>query len=200
MDFNRLGRQYLAVIVISVFLLGLLACGGSSDSESGVARVGDAESVPAKVVTVEQVSQEPVQTTADAFTSCMANYGFDLPPPRLNSDGTIDIEVLREVVLSDPVFDLKDESTRDALSDCVPELAELNDSAVRTDEDITTDFTTCMRKNGFSIPDPELNADGTVDTVALRESVIQDPKFDWQDPKTQEILGECLPLLQGAGK
>ena len=198
MKFNQLHKQYLALFVISVFLLGLLACGGDSKSESGVARVGDAESVPAKVVTVEQVSQEPVQTTADAFTSCMANYGFDLPPPKLNSDGTIDIEVLREVVLSDPVFDLKDESTRDALADCVPELVELNDSALRTDEDITTDFTTCMRKNGFSIPDPQLNADGSVDTVALRESVIQDPKFNWEDSKTQDALGECLPLLQGA--
>ena len=198
MDISLLCKRYLTLILISGALLGLLACGGNSEPDNGVARVDDAEAVPAKVATVQQVSQEPVQATADAFTACMSNYGFDLPPPALNSDGEIDIEALREAVLSDPKFDLKDESTRDALADCAPELVEVNDSAVRTDEDITTDFTTCMRKNGFSIPDPELNADGTVDTVALRESVIQDPKFNWQDPKTQEILGECLPLLQGA--
>ena len=198
MDISQLCKRYLTLILISGALLGLLACGGNSEPDNGVARVDDAEAVPAKVATVQQVSQEPVQATADAFTACMSNYGFDLPPPALNSDGEIDIEALREAVLSDPKFDLKDESTRDALADCAPELVEVNDSAVRTDEDITTDFTTCMRKNGFSIPDPELNADGTVDTVALRESVIQDPKFNWQDPKTQEILGECLPLLQGA--
>jgi len=198
MNISQLCKRYLTLILISGALLGLLACGGNSEPDNGVARVDDAEAVPAKVATVQQVSQEPVQATADAFTACMSNYGFDLPPPALNSDGEIDIEALREAVLSDPKFDLKDESTRDALADCAPELVEVNDSAVRTDEDITTDFTTCMRKNGFSIPDPELNADGTVDTVALRESVIQDPKFNWQDPKTQEILGECLPLLQGA--
>jgi len=198
MNISQLCKRYLTSILISGALLGLLACGGGSEPDSGVARVGDAEAVPTKVATVQQVSQEPVQTTAETFTACMTNYGFDLPPPALSSDGTIDIQALREAVLSDPKFDLKDQSTRDALADCAPELVEVNDSAVRTDEDITTDFTTCMRKNGFSISDPELNADGTVNTVALRESVIQDPKFDWQDPKTQEALGECLPLLQGA--
>mgnify|MGYP003385923859 FL=1 len=198
MDIGQLCKRYLTLMLISGASLGLLACGGSSESDSGVARVDDAEAVPTKVATVQQVSQEPIQATAEAFTACMTIYGFDLPPPALNDDGTIDIGALREAVLSNQKIDLKDKSTRDALTDCAPELVEANDSAVRTDEDITTDFTTCMRKNGFSIPDPEVKADGTVDTVALRESVIQDPKFDWQDPKTQEVLGECLPLLQGA--
>ena len=31
-----------------------------------------------------------------------------------------------------------------------------------TDEEITTEFTSCMRDQGFSVADPELNADGTI--------------------------------------
>ena len=71
------------------------------------------------------------------------------------------------------------------------------DTSELTDEEITTLFTTCMRNHGFNIPDPVVNADGTVDQMALRASLGQDPKFQVSG-KAREALGDCLPLLEGA--
>ncbi len=67
-----------------------------------------------------------------------------------------------------------------------------------TDEEITTEFAECMRDEGFNIPDPELNADGTVDFSAMRQSIFQDPKFNPQNRRTSTALQSCLPLLQNA--
>ena len=67
-----------------------------------------------------------------------------------------------------------------------------------SDEEITTKFTTCMRDHGFNIPDPVLNADGTVDQSALRQSIAEDPKFDFRSAETRTAFQDCLPLLQGA--
>ena len=67
-----------------------------------------------------------------------------------------------------------------------------------TDEEITTKFAGCMRDEGFNIPDPELNADGTVDFSAMRQSIFQDPKFNPENRRTSTALQSCLPLLQNA--
>ena len=67
-----------------------------------------------------------------------------------------------------------------------------------TDEEITTRFTSCMRDHGFDTPDPELNADGTVNFDALRISISEDPKFDIQSRETINAFQKCIPLLEGA--
>ncbi len=67
-----------------------------------------------------------------------------------------------------------------------------------TDEEITTIFTECMRDNGFSIPDPVLDADGTVKTLELRKSLAETPDFNRSNQKTQKALEDCVPLLEGA--
>ena len=64
-----------------------------------------------------------------------------------------------------------------------------------TDEEITTNFTICMRDHGFNIPDPELNADGSINWAPLKESIDQDPKYA---AKSKEAYEDCLPLLEGA--
>ena len=68
----------------------------------------------------------------------------------------------------------------------------------RSDEEILTGFATCMREQGFTIPDPELNADGTVNFQKMRETIFQDPKFDPSSTKLRESLRECGPLLRDA--
>lgn len=46
----------------------------------------------------------------------------------------------------------------------------------------------------MNIPDPELNADGSVDLGTLKESFDVGPK----DSRSSTALEECLPLLAGA--
>jgi hypothetical protein len=67
-----------------------------------------------------------------------------------------------------------------------------------TDEEITTNFAACLREHGFTVPDPELNRDGTVNLSAMRESLIQNPKFNRQNAEIRQVMRDCLPLLQEA--
>ena len=193
----------LLVVLLLISGLAISACGGDKASE-GVARIDDKQTttIISNDTVVAQVSNTQIASPsidqADAFISCMRKHNFEVARPTLDDDGRIDVANLRATVSSNPQFDLADSGTQQALRDCAPELMRQIESEPRGDEEITTGFTKCMRDEGFSVPDPQLNADGTVDTVALRESVLNDPKFNWQDPKTRQILGKCLPLLQGA--
>jgi len=65
-------------------------------------------------------------------------------------------------------------------------------SAGLTDEEMVTGFTVCMRNHGFNIPDPELNADGTVNFYALKEGVFREPEYKGASTKA---FDQCLPLL-----
>ena len=67
-----------------------------------------------------------------------------------------------------------------------------------TDEQIATNFTTCLREQGFDVPDPELNADGTVNLRGIRQKLVQDPNFDFRQQKTRQAMEACVPLLEGA--
>ena len=195
-------RRFLMILCLMSTLI-LSACGGDDASE-GVARIDDTQTttISSDNTVVAQVSNTQVASPsldqADSFITCMRKHNFEVARPALDDEGRIDVENLRATVSSNPQFDLADSRTQQALRDCSPELMRQIESQPRDDEEITTGFTRCMRDEGFSVPDPKLNADGTVDTVALRESVLSDPKFNWQDPKTQQILQKCLPLLQGA--
>lgn len=67
-----------------------------------------------------------------------------------------------------------------------------------TDEAIATNFTACLRDQGFDVPDPELNADGTVNLRGIRQKLVQDPNFDFRQQKTRQAMQACVPLLEGA--
>ena len=68
----------------------------------------------------------------------------------------------------------------------------------QTDEEIATSFAECLRTEGMNVPDPELNADGTVNMMAFRQSLINDPNFNFQNPSTRQSMQKCVPLLQNA--
>jgi hypothetical protein len=78
-------------------------------------------------------------------------------------------------------------------SDTTAQLA-VSNAAEPTDEEITTNFTVCLRDHGLDVPDPALNADGSVDLEALKGSIDLGPKGS----KSTKALDECLPLLAGA--
>lgn len=63
-----------------------------------------------------------------------------------------------------------------------------------TDEQITTNFADCLRDHGLNVPDPELNADGSVNLGALKQGIDFAPKGS----PSSKALDECLPLLEGA--
>ncbi len=78
------------------------------------------------------------------------------------------------------------------------DLSENTTNADLDDEELTISFVDCMRREGFTVADPVLNADGTVDLAEIRKSIAQNPDFDIRDSKTINSLDKCLPLLEGA--
>ena len=65
-----------------------------------------------------------------------------------------------------------------------------------SDEEITTQFTSCMRNQGFKTADPELNPDGTVDIISLKANISEDPKYDPKGPKPKDAWVDALHLVQ----
>ena len=68
------------------------------------------------------------------------------------------------------------------------------DNSELTDEEIASLFTACMRDHRINSPDPELNADGTINWEALKGGMAQDPKYA---TRSKEAFEDCLPLLEG---
>ncbi len=62
-----------------------------------------------------------------------------------------------------------------------------------TDEEITTRFAASMRENGHDVSDPVLHSDGTVNWMALKEDIANDPNYQ---SKSKAALNDCLPVLE----
>jgi hypothetical protein len=73
-------------------------------------------------------------------------------------------------------------------------LASEADTVKETDEEILTNFAACIRDHGFDVPDPEVNADGSLDLLGFRQSVGQNNPNILNSP----ALLQCLPLLAEA--
>ena len=70
------------------------------------------------------------------------------------------------------------------------------DTSELTDEEIATRFTTCVQDHGFNVPDPELNADGTLNWESLKISFGQ-IETDWDKGRASKVLDDCMSLLEG---
>lgn len=64
-----------------------------------------------------------------------------------------------------------------------------------TDEEIITRFADCLRTHGFEVPDPELNADGTINVMRLRQSLGGNSNWNTRNEKARQAREECLPIL-----
>lgn len=160
--FAHISRQLGLNTVLIVLLTFLIGC--SSASAAGVARVEDAEPVPPKVATVQQVSQAPVQATADTispevatatptaagptmdatktdeeltseFAACLRNEGFNVSDPEVNADGSVDLRAFFTKLSQDPSFNWQDPKTREALGKCRGLLADASFAQPRSTED-----------------------------------------------------------------
>jgi hypothetical protein len=160
-SFPRISGQLGLNTVLIVLLTFLIGC--SSASAAGVARVQDAEPVPAKVATVQQVSQAPVQATAEAvksdtatatkatslevevtktdeeltseFAACLRSEGFNVSDPEVNADGSVDLRAFFTKLSQDPSFNWQDPKTREALGKCRGLLADASFAQPRSTED-----------------------------------------------------------------
>ena len=194
--------KFLILIgLVLCFLLISIACGSSGDSTEGVITID----TPVPEVIEDQTSQESLDETVKTdeeitteFTTCLRDYGYDIPDPTLNADGTVDLEQLRDSIMTDPNFDINSEKTVQVFEDCLPLLEDATFAAAPTQEDQIQlqdnllMFAECIRGNGIDVPDPEFSDDPRL----IMQSMFEDVTMT---PKVEKAMESCSGIIFGQG-
>ena len=160
---------------------------------------------PIPEVIEDQTSQESLDETVKTdeeitteFTTCLRDYGYDIPDPTLNADGTVDLEQLRDSIMTDPNFDINSEKTVQVFEDCLPLLEDATFAAAPTQEDQIQlqdnllMFAECIRGNGIDVPDPEFSDDPRL----IMQSMFEDVTMT---PKVEKAMESCSGIIFGQG-
>ena len=185
-------RRILITVVAAVVLL--TACGGGEEDADGVASLEEATTTTA--VATDRVSDN--EQAVLAFTACLRENGLDVPDPRMDENGNVDLESFLEIATQvDP--DDADVAV-EACSDLLDDIELGFDQIDFTDlQDTLVEFSACMRDNGYDLPDPDfsglanLQGDGPFGPIDL-----EDPAFLAALESCDEILANIS--LTGDGE
>lgn len=154
------------LVLVSVVGLVAAACGGSGDSDSGVASLetedtvaGDAADVTGEEA-VAEVDQE--QAMLD-FASCMRDNGVAIDDPTVDADGNIQFGGFRGVAENGEIDRETIQAARAACEDNLQGIAlgrGGGDFDVTELQDTLVEYAACMRDNGYNMDDPDLSSFG----------------------------------------
>jgi hypothetical protein len=145
-----------AVIVIAAVLL-VAACGSGGDGGGVASLEGTATTIAAPDPEVDAAEAEEALL---AFTACLREQGIDIPDPQPDASGNLRLGTPGGILeLADSLDREQIEQARDA---CAVHLEGISQQFDRSDmtavEDALLDYATCMRENGYELPDPDLSA------------------------------------------
>jgi hypothetical protein len=179
------------VVIPMVLAFGLLAaaCGGA-DSDSGVASLeSETQAEQAEDTTVDSASQEEAVM---AFTVCLRDEGLDVDDPIVDDQGNLRPPRPREIESMDR------EVAQGAFESCNVYLEDVTfglDSQDRTErEDELLAFASCVRENGYDMPDPDFSTERTPGQGGGGPF----GGLDREDPAFQTALAACSDIF-GAG-
>jgi hypothetical protein len=179
------------VVIPMVLAFGLLAaaCGGA-DSDSGVASLeSETQAEQAEDATVDSASQEEAVM---AFTVCLRDEGLDVEDPIVDDQGNLRPPRPREIESMDR------EVAQGAFESCNVYLEDVTfglDSQDRTErEDELLAFASCVRENGYDMPDPDFSTERTPGQGGGGPF----GGLDREDPAFQTALAACSDIF-GAG-
>jgi hypothetical protein len=151
--------------------LGVAACRGGGDKGSGVASLGGAGSATGTTTANAGEDVDPAQA-ALAYGRCMRQRGINIPDPRVDADGGLDMELPRGVNRDDPKFKAADQ----ACGRYLPPREQAPISAQQRQQALA--FARCMRQHGINMPDPQITAEGVLLDEQLPRGVRKDdPRF-----------------------
>lgn len=155
-------KRNVVVPILLAFGLLAAACGGA-DSDSGVASL-ETQSAATEEQGQAQgdaVAEEPVsdEEAILAFAACLRDEGLDVEDPTVDADGNLRPPRPRDI----------DEQDRDmmsaameACSGYLESVAFGFDGADQTErQDQLYEYASCMRENGYDMPDPDFSSFGT---------------------------------------
>jgi hypothetical protein len=177
-------RSRLIVVCVAVTACAA-ACGGTEGDAVASLDSSSTTTAIAPAVTDEEA--------ALAFAGCMRGEGIDIPDPEVDADGHIQVRLGQ-------LARVASESDQDVLTAAFEECGHFLDglsfgfdpSDTAALEDRLVAFASCMRENGFDMPDPDVSAVGSEDPG-------QGPfgTLDLDDPRFQDALDVCGSSLIG---
>jgi hypothetical protein len=186
---DRLEIEMKRNVIFPIALaFGLLAAGcGSADADSGVASLEDeSQAEQAEEAAVGAASQEEAVM---AFTVCLRDEGLDVDDPVVDDQGNLRPPRLRDIERFDrEVADAAFEACNVYLEDVTFGL----DSEDRTErEDELLAFASCVRENGYDMPDPDFS------TAPTPGQGGGGPfgGLDREDPAFQTALAACSDIF-----
>lgn len=195
-------RPMTAVLAV---VLVASACGGSGGESTGVASLEGLDTSPAveaagsdgvpdaTPTTTEPVSSEEAML---AFTQCLREAGIDIDDPVPDAEGNLR--------LSRPEgFEEADREAFRAAREACSEFIEgvtfgFDERDVTEIEDTLYEYASCMRDNGFDMPDPDLSARGPGSGGGgggvFGSLDRSDPAFEAADEVCREVFGSDGPI------
>lgn len=150
---RQIRRRWVGVAVLA---LVVAACGGDGDAAL-VASLEDRDPLVVVDGELDGVGAQDTESVLMEFAQCMRDEGIDWPDPTVDADGNVRIQR--------PSFDggLPD-GIAEAREACGPLLEGIVQQFRQRDQterqDRLVEFASCMRDNGFDMPDPDLSAIG----------------------------------------
>lgn len=181
------------MILIAVLALVASACGGDDEEAEGVATLESSTTTSVAVTETTTITEFSEQQALD-LAQCMRDQGLDFPDPTVDADGNLTMgDDFDPTVFGSTPEEIQSnlQSALDACSEYLegmtfgggqlPDLIELQDTFL--------EFTTCMRENGYDMPDPDFSDGGFGGFFELGENI------DPNDPAFQAAMAECQTIF-----
>lgn len=168
------------LIVLTMMMLAASCGGADADAGSGVASIADE-------LEIAQDTDGPVldaETQLLAFAECVRDQGFEIGDPTVDSDGNVQIP--RGSAPADGFAEARETCSENL--DGVTLGFRGGDQTAQ--QDLFLEFASCMRDNGFDMPDPDSSSGGG-------RSLLRD--VNQEDPTYQSAFANCDDIL-GAGR
>ena len=186
--------RFRYVLLVAVFGLILAACSSTVEVNDGVASLSQ-DTVANEIAPTEEPDLEEALLT---FAQCMRDEGLDFPDPIVGADGSIEFQ--------GPGPGGGRAADRDQFQAGFTECGDLLDSVTlpfqQNDfteiQDMLVEFASCMRDNGYDMPDPDFSNFGP-GQGGPGQGNGPFGGIDPDDPAFQEALQGCEDILAGFG-
>jgi len=181
----------LAIIILG-FALVVAACGGDDDG----AQVASLENETSTTVADAngQTSNEETEQAIMELTACLRDNGLDIDDPTVDASGNVDFGSFGDLAdVDEEVAEQALDACRDLLDGVTLGFADQIDFTAI--EDGLLEYATCMRDNGFDLPDPNFSLDAFFGGGPDGEQQGPFGDIDPEDPAFQAANEECEDIL-----